>query len=154
VNDGQDNCPLHPNPDQRDTDGDGIGDECDPFPGSTAGCKVTVGGHITASNGDRATFGGNAQAKTAADVKGQHQYQDHGPAVELRFKSSSVDSVICASSEATVRGSGTADGQPVTYRIDVADNGEPGRNDTYRIRLSNGYDSGERTLQSGNVQTH
>jgi hypothetical protein len=37
----------------------------------------------------------------------------------------------------------------------VADNGEPGRNDTYRMRLSNGYDSGVQTLaKGGNIQIH
>ena len=51
---------------------------------------------------------------------------------------------------ATINGSGTFD-----YRIDVTDNGEPGAgSDTYRIRLSNGYDSGVRTLTGGNIQLH
>jgi hypothetical protein len=49
-----------------------------------------------------------------------------------------------------VNGGGT-----FNFRIDVADNGEPGRSDTYRIRLSNGYDSGVQTLSAGgNVQIH
>ncbi len=42
----------------------------------------------------------------------------------------------------------------VGYEIDVQDMGEPGTNDTYRIRLSNGYDSGMHKLDAGNVQIH
>jgi len=30
--DGADNCPAHVNNDQTDTDGDGLGDPCDPTP--------------------------------------------------------------------------------------------------------------------------
>ena len=52
--------------------------------------------------------------------------------------------------KATVNGSGSFD-----YRIDVTDNAEPGSGaDTYRIRLSNGYDSGLQTLAGGNIQMH
>jgi len=40
------------------------------------------------------------------------------------------------------------------FRIDLKDLGEPGLSDTYRIRLSTGYDSGERVLEGGNVQIH
>ena len=37
----------------------------------------------------------------------------------------------------------------------MADNGEPGRADTYRLRVSNGYDSGTQTLaKGGNIQIH
>ena len=50
---------------------------------------------------------------------------------------------------ATIDGAGSFD-----YRIDVKDLGEPGTSDTYRIRLSNGYDSGEQVISGGNIQIH
>ena len=123
------------------------------IPTSTAGCKVTYGGRIAAGNGDKATLGGNAQAP----AKGQEEYQDHGPAAAMDVHSINVQAVTCSADgtaasifgQATIDGVGTYD-----YRIDVKDLGEPGSNDTYRVRLSNGYDSGEQTLDGGNVQIH
>ena len=123
------------------------------LPTSTPGCKVTYGGRIEAANGDKATFGGNAQVPP----KGQEQYQDHGPAADLNVHSINVQAVTCSADgtsasifgQATVNGSGT-----FNYRIDLRDLGEPGSSDTYRIRLSSGYDSGTQVLESGNVQIH
>jgi Mg-chelatase subunit ChlD len=127
------------------------------IPTSTAGCKVTYGGRITAANGDKATFGGNAKVPDSG-AQGQQEYQDHGPAMDINVHSIDVDAVTCSADgksasifgTATINGAGTFD-----YRIDVTDNDEPGAgSDTYRIRLSNGYDSGVRTLAGGNIQLH
>jgi Bacterial Ig-like domain (group 1) len=124
------------------------------LPTNDEGCKVTNGGRITAANGDKATFGGNAQGK---GPKGQEEYQDHGPATNINVHSINVLAVTCSPDgtrasifgKATVNGAGSFD-----YRIDVKDLAEPGRTDTYRIRLSNGYDSGEKVLSGGNIQIH
>jgi hypothetical protein len=132
-------------------------------PASTPLCQVdfpTYGGRITADNGDKASFGGNAHVDDAGNASGEEEYQDHGPVQPMNVKSTSVLAVVCMRTDAshataeifgqaTIDGSGTYD-----YRIDVADNGEPGTSDTYEIQLTNGYDSGKHTLDSGNVQIH
>jgi hypothetical protein len=125
-------------------------------PPSTAGCKVTGGGEITAKNGNRASFGGEAKAKSSGSASGSPSYTDHGPATPFKLKSAQVQSVVCSKDgkRATIFGRGTVGSTQVSYRIDVTDRGEPGRYDTYRIRLSTGYDSGERRLESGNIQVH
>ena len=115
---------------------------------------MTWGGQLTAANGDVGTLAGNAQAKTPAAPKGEVTYVEHGPATPFSLKPASVTSIICSGNRATVRGTGTAGSASVTYRVDLVDNGEPGRTDTSRIRLSNGDDSGEHVIKNGNVQLH
>ena len=121
------------------------------FPASNAGCKITYGGRITAANGDKATFGGNAQGDTNT---GESQYTDHGPATQRDIHVTTILAVLC-STDGT---SGTIFGQTddgTLVRIDVKDLGEPGRDDTYRIRTNTGYDSGEQKLEKGgNIQIH
>jgi len=56
---------------------------------------------------------------------------------------------------ATIFGDATIDGSGShTFRIDVRDFAEPGKGvDTYRMRVET-YDSGEHTLEGGNIQIH
>lgn len=129
------------------------------LPPSTVGCTTTIFGvRITAANGDKATAGGNAKVSQSGVPKGQQTYRDHGPAQPLSVKSDSVLAVVCIAvsggKESTIFGQATVDGSgPVNYRIRVKDLGEPGKgNDTYGILLSNGYFSGEQTLEGGNVE--
>jgi hypothetical protein len=126
-------------------------------PPSTPACNVTYGGRILAANGDKATFGGNAMVP-ASGPQGQEQYQDHGAAANLNVHSINVLAVTCSADgkSASIFGTATINGSgSVNYRIDMTDNGEPGAgSDTYRIRLSSGYDSGEQTLIGGNIQLH
>jgi len=127
-------------------------------PVSTPGCtiKITQGGRITALNGDPATFGGNADVDVTAS--GQQQYQDHGPAADVDFHSIDVDSVICSPDgrEAEIYGDGTVNGSgSFPYRIRCRDVADPGTGvDRYGIVIGNGYASGDRTLEGGNVKIH
>ena len=68
-----------------------------------------------------------------------------------------VQAVTCSSdgTQASIFGTATVNGGgSFDYRVDLKDLGEPGSADTYRIRLSNGYDSGVKVLSGGNVQLH
>ena len=141
-----------------DTDGDGSPDEGEPeahatkryvVPSSSEGCRVTTAGRITASNGHIATFGGNV--RVAATAEGELTYRDHGPASPLAVKSVEILSVTCTADRTSIFGTAELNGEPVSFRIDVQDHGEPGSQDTYRIRVG-GYDSGEQRLEGGNVQ--
>jgi hypothetical protein len=146
-----------------DTDGDATQDVGEPFddatklivlPPSTPGCTVSNGGRIMAANGDRATFGGSATFDGLA-ASGDEHYRDHGPAANINVDSTAVLAVVCSpdKTQATIFGQATINGSSShLYRIGVKDLNEPGRNDTYRILLSTGYDSGEQTLIGGNVQ--
>jgi hypothetical protein len=146
-----------------DTNGDGTQGGAEPgdtavktwvLPASSAGCKVTYGGRITADDGDKATFGGNAKG---SGPSGQEQFLDHGPAAVLNVHSVTVLAVTCSRdrTSASVFGTARVAGSAVTnFRIDLTDAGEPGQSDTYRLRLGNGYDSGAHTLLGGNVQIH
>jgi hypothetical protein len=127
-------------------------------PAPTPGCeaKITQGGRITAQNGDRATFGGNASVDLTGSAAGQEEYEDHGPARPLNFHSTEIISVVCSTDgkEAQIFGDGTVDGSgSFSFRIRVRDQAEPGAGaDIYGILISNGYASGDQTLEGGNVQ--
>jgi Beta-propeller repeat len=125
-------------------------------PPSTPRCSVNQGGRITAANGDRATFGGDARSDAAANVRGQETYRDHGPAQPQGVKSIRILALTCnqARTEATIFGEATIDGSGThAFQIEVQDLGEPGTGiDTYRIVLDTGYDSGVHALEAGNVR--
>jgi hypothetical protein len=126
-------------------------------PASTPRCSVTNGGQITADNGDRANFGGNARSDAAGDVKGAEDYRDHGPAQPQNVKSIRITALTCtqAGTQASIFGEATIDGSGThAFEIDVQDLAESGKGvDTYRIVLDTGYDSGLQQLEGGNVQT-
>jgi len=146
-----------------DTDGDNTQDVGEPTGGATkiwvlpvttplCEIKINDGGRITALNGDKATFGGNARSSATGQTSGQQVYQDQGPAQPLTVNALSVLAIVCeGTTQASIYGQATINGSgSFFYRIDV---GEPGvGRDTYSILLQNGYSSGQQTLEGGNVQ--
>ena len=127
------------------------------LPVTTPLCQITItkGGRITADNGDKATFGGNAKSSATGATQGQEEYQDHGPVQPLNVKAISVLAIVCqGSTQASIYGQAKINGSgSFFYRINVKDLAEPGVGiDTYWILLQTGYNSGEHILQGGNIQ--
>jgi hypothetical protein len=101
----------------------------------------------------KGTFGVSGGIKHGA-FWGHLTYQDHAPNGAM-VKSTSVTG-YSALDAFTRRIDGTAkvNGQSgFTFEVDVSDHGEPGRDDTFAIRLSNGY-TASGVLGGGNIQLH
>jgi hypothetical protein len=110
--------------------------------GGGAGCKVTGGGSIAS---------GKFTVSVHATVppKGNTAYRDGN----TDFNSKSIASIVCTGPSATIRGTGTNNGETVQFELRVTDNGEPGTSDTYRLALTPGG-TREGTLTKGNIQVH
>ncbi|TML44251.1 MAG: hypothetical protein E6G19_09635 [Actinobacteria bacterium] len=119
--------------------GSGAGGGGTAFPG----CKVS-------GNGTLATTGGKFSINAHATVPptGGVAYTDSN----TDFHSTTLASVSCSGSTATVKGSGRNNGDNVGFTLDVADNGK-GPSDTFSLTLSSGG-SRSGTLKQGNIQVH
>lgn len=149
------------------------------IPPSTPGCDIDGAGRIKAANGDKAIFTVDANLTPESDpsndedngndqehgnIADPHEaenvqtYRDVGPANPFSFTSTQVLAVTCNDSKSgSIYGSGTVDGTVVFFIIDVTagngkDDEEEGRSSTYRIRLSNGYDSGQQIVRRGEIK--
>ncbi|MGH9893847.1 MAG: choice-of-anchor P family protein [bacterium] len=113
---------------------------------------VTGGGWIGVGN-SRANFGFNAGFKGGSmDV--HFNYIDHNTGMHMKA-TSITEYVATGPTSRRLKGNAEIDGKSGhTYTIEVADNGEPGRNaDRISISLSNKYSAGG-TLAGGNIQLH
>jgi hypothetical protein len=119
-----------------------------------AGDFVTGGGWITGtSSGARGNFGVGGGIKQNG-LWGHLTYIDHG-ANGPKVKGTGVTGYeVTGPTSRRITGTAEVDGVGgFTYTVDVTDNGEPGREDTFTIELSNGYRA-LGTLRGGNIQLH
>ena len=108
--------------------------------------EATGGGHITVG-GKKANFGFDAESSVTG-VTGSLSYQDK--AGDVKVQSQSVSSLVVSGNRATIQGTCTVNKvSGFTFTVDVIDNGS-GSSDSFRIRLSNGYDASG-TLGGGNI---
>ena len=114
---------------------------------------VTGGGWITGTpSGAKGTFGVAGGIKDGA-FWGHLTYIDHGSALKVKGTGVTAYVVVDATTR-IIRGTAEINGQGgFTYEVEVADNGEPGRDDSFRISLSNGYFASG-LLEGGNIQLH
>lgn len=126
-----------------------------PAPGQvscTGSDFTTGGGWITTPSGGRGTFGVAGGLKQSA-LWGHLEFIDHGTGLEVKGTGVTAYTITGPTSR-HIEGNADIDGRPATYMVDVADNGEPGRDvDTFSISLSNGYRAAG-TLGGGNIQLH
>lgn len=112
---------------------------------------VTGGGWIVTPGGFKGTFAVAGGIKNGG-YWGHLQYIDHGTG--MKVKGTGVTAyVIVDGTTRHIEGTCEIDGVPGTYSADVSDLGEPGRDDTFSITLSNGYSAAGK-LAGGNIQIH
>lgn len=118
-------------------------------------CKdfVTGGGWIKGPSGGKATFGVSGGIKNG-EFWGQLSYKDHGRN-GVKVKSTAVTGyVVIDPVTRLIEGTARVNGHgSFTYQVVVVDNGEPGRNDSLSLELSNGY-SASGNVKGGNIQIH
>src|SRR3989441_11832205 len=118
------------------------------------GDYVTGGGWITGTpSGARANFGVAGGNKNDG-LWGHLIYIDHGPN-GFKVKGTGVTSYEATGlTSRRIKGTAEVDGVGgFTYIVDVTDAGEPGRDDTFSITLSNGYFASGK-LAGGNIKLH
>jgi hypothetical protein len=101
--------------------------------------------------GGRANFEFNAQF-SAGLLTGHLTFVDRG--TKKKVESTSITSFTRAGAKATFTGIARVDGvSGVRFTVDVEDMGEPGKADTFRLVLGDGYTAGG-VLLKGNIQVH
>ena len=85
---------------------------------------------------------------------GRLHYNDKQQGIEL-VSDRITGFVRLSDTKVMFQGEGTANGRPVTFTVEVQDNGEPGTNDRFKIVISGGAASTrDGALSQGNLQFH
>jgi hypothetical protein len=112
---------------------------------------VTGGGWITV-NGSKATFAVAGGIKNGG-YWGHLTYIDHGSGMKVKGTGVTAYTIIDETSR-HIEGTCEINGSPGTYKVDVADKGEPGRDDTFAMQLFPSEQSAQGKLEGGNIQLH
>lgn len=115
---------------------------------------VTGGGWITGTpSGAKANFGVAGGFKPNGSLFGHLTYIDHGNGMKVKATAITGYQIIDATTR-SVSGVAEINGQDgFGFRVVVSDQGEPGRNDSFAVSLTNGY-SASGKLGGGNIQLH
>lgn len=120
--------------------------------------KLTGGGWIVTPSGAKGTFGVSGGIRRG-EFWGHLQYNDHGAG--LKVKSTRVTGFVEKPGDPECRiitYDVEINGLPGTATVEACDHGEPGRDDTFSIRLSTGYAAGGSLggdgPGGGNIQLH
>jgi hypothetical protein len=122
-----------------------------PCPGSDF---VTGGGWIPTPAGAKANFAVAGGIKNGG-LWGHLEYIDHGNGHPKVHGTGVTAYAVTGPTTRHIEGTADIDGTPGTYKVDVADNGDPGRNvDMFGLTLSTGYSVPSTLLGGGNIQLH
>jgi hypothetical protein len=113
---------------------------------------VTGGGYILSESGSKRHFAVAGGIKNG-DFWGHLSYMDREK--NLKVKGTGVTSYTnIGPTSRHIEGTCEINGTPGRYLVDVADNGEPGRSDTFKITLFPGEYTAAGMLAGGNIQLH
>jgi len=121
-----------------------------PAPPAPRDCKLWYKGIAKSAHGKPAKVKGFAWGREGK-LFGSHEYWSLARGHGVRVKAIHSERLDCSAGEAVLEGFAWLDLQAVRYRIDLTDGSEWGGADSYRLRLSNGFDSGIRRLRFGHV---
>jgi hypothetical protein len=143
-----------------DTNGNGTRDAAEPQdtaqktwspPASSSRCKIEGSGRMVDTQGDRGDFRIDVKT-THGEATGRLYYTDRGPGRTFSLRSVRIGAVVCSGREGSLFGEATVDGSELQFRVDATDGHKHKGDDTFRLLLGDGYDSGKQGLVRGDLK--